>query len=381
MGVFVNCGSRDEKENEQGLAHFIEHAIFKGTAKRKSFHILSRLEDVGGDLNAYTTKEETAIHASFLVEYYERTFDLISDILFNSTFPEKEIEKEKDVVIDEINSTLDTPPEIIYDDFEELLFRPHALGRSILGTPESVAQIKREDILQFMANNYHTDQMVISSVGEISFEKLVALAEHYFGSAPARLRQFKRQPVEVSQSVEQRIKKDYNQAHCILGGSAYDLYHPKKLDLVLFNNIVGGPGMNSRLNLSLRERHGLTYNVESNYSPYLDTGVWCVYFSSDYEDLDLATELVYKELKHISEVALGDIQLRKAKKQLIGQLAISSENNENLMLSIGKSYLSYEYVESLPEIYQKIEKITASDILEVANNVLNSKKLSTLIYY
>ena len=263
-GVILNTGSRDEALQEQGLAHFIEHTIFKGTMKRKSFHILSRLEDVGGELNAYTTKEETAIHASFLAEYYERTMELFSDILINSTFPDQELKREQDVIVGEINSYNDSPSELIFDDFEELIFEGHPIGRNILGTPENVRSFTREDIKRFMNRNYNTDQMVICSVGNITGKRFFHLAERYFSHLPENKRAFLRPRFEGNSAKIKSVEKETFQTHCLIGGLAYDVLHANRIGLVLLNSVLGGQSGNSRLNLALRERNGIAYNLESS---------------------------------------------------------------------------------------------------------------------
>lgn len=380
FGIILNTGSRDEQVEEQGIAHFIEHVIFKGTQKRKAYHILSRIEDVGGELNAYTTKEETAVYATFLNEHYSRSMELISDIIRNSTFPAREIEREKEVIIEEINSYKDSPSELIFDDFDELLFDGHPIARNILGTPDLVKSFKREDILRFIQNNYHTDEMVLSSVGNVPFEQFRKLAEHYFGEIPNNPREHQRIPFNNYTPGFKRTKMDTYQSHCVIGNLAYNAQDEKRMGMVLLNSILGGQSMNSRLNLSLRERNGMAYNVESNYTPYSDTGQFNVYFGTDRENLEKAIRLVKKEFKLIQEKRLGRLQLAKAKKQLMGQIAISSENRDDLMLTLGKSFLLYNKVDSLPEIYKKIEEISDSLLLEIANEVLNEKALSILIY-
>lgn len=379
-GLIINTGSRDENKDEWGIAHFIEHTIFKGTTKRKAFHILSRLENVGGDLNAYTTKEETCVHASFLSQFYDRTLELISDIVFNSTFPEKELTKEKEVVIDEINSYQDSPSEQIYDDFEDQIFRGYPIGRNILGSPELVKSFNKEQISRFIERAYNTDEMVISSVGDISFKKLIRIIEKYFGHIPSNKREFKRLvPLDYTASNIVQVRETY-QSHCVIGNIAYDARDPKRIALGVLTNILGGPGLNSRLNLNLREKHGLAYNVEANYSPYYDTGVFNIYFGCDNSDLNKSISICLKEMQKLQDKKLGILQFRTAKQQLLGQIAISSENNENQMLSIGKSVLFYNRVEPLEKIYKKIQAISSDDILEIANEVFNSSKLSTLIY-
>ncbi len=381
-GLMINTGSRDESPEEAGMAHFIEHAVFKGTKKRKAYHIISRLEDVGGELNAYTTKEETCIHASFLYSEFDRAMELISDIMFHSTFPEREIEKEKEVIIDEINSYLDTPSEQIFDDFEELVYGSSPLARPILGKPEYIRSFTRKDVEQFILANYNTDEMVIAVVSNLPFTKVTKIFEKYFSVIPDNPRKKERISFSPSQyQPEQKtVEQDNNQAHCVIGNIAYDLKDERRLSLHLLNNILGGPGMNSRLNLSLREKNGYTYNVEANYSPYIDSGIFCVYFGTDKQHLNKSIDLAQREFKRMRETELGTLQLSKAKKQLLGQLAIGAENKESLMLSMAKSILVYNKVEDLQEISKKIEAITSRHLLDVANEILHPGKLSSLIF-
>jgi predicted Zn-dependent peptidase len=380
LGILINTGSRDEALDEHGLAHFIEHSVFKGTKKRKAFHILSRIEDVGGELNAYTTKEETTLYSTFLAEFYERTAELIGDILFNSTYPEKELNREKEVVLEEINSYKDSPSELIFDEFEELIYDGHPIARNILGNPQNLVTFNRETILRFIGNNYHTDQMIISSVGKIDFNALIKLAEKYFGQAETRLRKNGRIRFENYVPGIRVVEKDTFQSHCMLGNIAYDVMHPKRITMVLLNNILGGQAMNSRLNMALRERKGMAYNIESGYTAYTDTGLFNVYFGTDHENLEKAIGLVLKEFKLLKEKKLGVLQLSKAQKQLMGQIAISTENREDLMLTIGKSYLLFNKVDTVQTIFKKIEAITPIDLLEAANEVLNESQMSRLVY-
>lgn len=380
FGIILNTGSRDELSEEQGIAHFIEHVIFKGTKKRRAFHVLSRIEDVGGELNAYTTKEETAVYATFLNEHYSRAMELISDIVRNSTFPDKELEREKEVIIEEINSYKDSPSELIFDDFDELMFDGHPIARNILGTPDLVRSFSRTDILRFIQNNYHTNEMVLSSVGNISFERFRYLAEKFFGEMVSSPREHQREPFLNYTPGIKRVDMDTFQTHCVIGNIAYNAQDDKRMGMVLLNSILGGQSMTSRLNLSLRERNGMAYNVESNYNAFTDTGQFNVYFGTDKENLDRAIRLVKKEFRLIRENRLGGLQLNKAKRQLIGQLAISSENRDDLMLTLGKSFLLYNKVDSLPEIYKRIEAITDSQLLEIANEVLLDDAQSILIY-
>jgi predicted Zn-dependent peptidase len=380
FGVLINTGSRDEEEDEQGIAHFIEHVIFKGTTTRRAFHILNRIENVGGELNAYTTKEETAVYSTFLSEYYQRSMELISDILINSTFPAKELEREKEVVIEEINSYKDNPSELIFDEFEEILFDGHPIARNILGTPELLKTFNKNSILKFMDENYHTDQIVLSSVGNISMARFIHLAEKFFGVFPEKIRCKKRSNLYNYQPETRIVKKDTFQAHCIIGNLAPDIFNPKRMAIILLNNILGGPSMNSRLNMVLRERNGMAYNVESSYTGYFDTGEFTVYFGTDKENMDQALRLVNKEFRNLKERPMGILQLSRAKKQIIGQLAISTENREDLMLSLGKSYLFFNRVDSLETIFEKIEKIGSSEICEMANELFDEPQNSILIY-
>jgi predicted Zn-dependent peptidase len=379
-GLIINTGSRDETVPEHGIAHFIEHMLFKGTKKRKAYHILSRLEDVGGELNAYTTKEETAIHASFLKEDFERAIELISDIAFNSVFPEKEIEKEKDVVIEEINSYLDNPSELIFDDFEELIFSDQPIGRNILGTPESVKSFSKKKINDFISRNYNTQQMVFCSVGNISDEKILKLFKTYFADIVTE-KSVRRNEVSWLYKPVSMIKQmDTYQNHCIMGNLAYNLKDKRRMGMFLLNNILGGQGLNSRLNLSLREKNGFAYNVESSYSPYCDTGIFSIYFGTDSQYLNKSISIAMTELKRLRTTKLGTIQLSKAKNQIKGYLARGYENHESLMLSLGKSLLVFNKIDSIEDLCNKIDAVTASELIETANVVFESSKMSTLIY-
>lgn len=379
-GLIINTGSRDETDIEHGIAHFIEHVLFKGTKKRKAYHILSRLEDVGGELNAYTTKEETAIHASFLKEDYERAIELISDITFNSVFPEKEIEKEKDVVIEEINSYLDNPAELIFDDFEELIFFNQPIGRNILGTPESVKSFSQKKISDFISNNYNTHQMVFCSVGNISDEKILKLFKTNFDDIVTGNREARSITTWIYKPNSVIKKKDTFQNHCIIGNLAYDLKDKRRMGMFLLNNILGGQGLNSRLNLSLREKNGLAYNVESSYNPYWDTGIFSIYFGTDSQYLNKSISIAMSELKKLRTTKLGTIQLSKAKNQIKGYLARGYENHESLMLSLGKSLLVFHKIDTIEDICKKIDNVTASELIETANQIFEPSLLSTLIY-
>jgi predicted Zn-dependent peptidase len=380
LAVMVNTGTRDEEAGEAGLAHFIEHMIFKGTNKRKLHHVLGYLENIGADLNAYTTKEETCIHASFTGKYYQRAFDLFSDILTNSTFPEKEIEKEKDVVIDEINGYKDSPSELIFDEFEEMLFKGHPLGRSILATPSIVKKINRKKVISFISKHYNTDQTVISSVGNIKFSKLIKLAETYFGVIPTNPRQVERTPFNGYEKRELIVRKAGFQTHCIMGSPAFSYADPRRTTLALLTNMLGGPAMNSRLSMALRERSGISYNIESAYTPYSDTGSFMIYLGIDNGSLDKALMLVNRELSKFRNKSLGTMQLHVAKQQFAGQLAISFESNLNDALSMAKSVLVYNTVDTAPMLIAKILSVTAVDLMESANEILSPDRMSSLIY-
>lgn len=380
-GLMINAGSRDEKESEQGLAHFIEHSLFKGTTNRKAYHVLSRLDKVGGELNAYTSKEETVIYASFVSEHFERAVELIADVAFHSTYPEKELAKERDVIIDEINSYLDSPSEQIFDDFEEMIFGNHPIGRNILGTVETVKSLQQDDILRFVNSRYRTDEMVLASVGNIPFKKVKKFADRHLSEFRNSGAEFSREPFQNYQPQHREIDRSTHQAHYILGAPAYSFIHPYKRGLVLLNNYLGGPGMNSRLNLNIREKHGIAYNIESNYQPYTDTGVFSIYLGTDSSALPRSKRLLKSELKKLREKKLGTAQLHQAKQQLIGHIALAQESGATLMLALGKSALLYDHVDTTEEVFQQIEAITASNILEIANDLFDEKMLSSLTYF
>ncbi|MCH8554821.1 MAG: insulinase family protein [Schleiferiaceae bacterium] len=379
-GLIINTGARDENESEEGLAHFIEHTLFKGTKKRKAYHILSRLDDVGGDLNAYTSKEETIVYASFLSEYYERAVELIFDIAFHSTYPQKEINKEKDVVLEEISSYLDAPSELIFDDFEQLIFNGHPIGRQILGTPASVASFTREHVLDFVSRTYNPEQMVFASVGNMTTPKFEAMLMRLGQELPQNPRHFERQILNGYSAKEQTLAKETYQSHAIIGNRAFDMKNRNARGLILLNNLLGGPGMNSRLNLNIREKYGFAYQIESFYTPYTDTGIFGVYIGTDKGTLQKSLQLIEKELKVLRDKKLGTLQLSKAKKQLLGQIALSQESNGSLMLSLGKSWLHFDKVDTLEEVQRKVMAITAEEIQDIANEVFDPNNLSRLIY-
>jgi len=379
-GLIINVGSSNENENQHGLAHYLEHAMFKGTAKRRSFHILNRLENVGGDINAFTTKEDTCIYTAFLKEHYSRSFELLSDIVFNSTFPEKEIEKEKEVIIDEINSYKDNPSELIFDDFEELIFKNQALGRNILGQVEKIRKYKRSDLIRFRDENYTTDQIVIFSLGNISFKRIVNMAEKHFGHIlESSTNKTVKQDI-VYQPQKLILNKKFHQLHAIIGTTAYNVWDKRRTSLSFLNNLLGGSSMNSRLSMALRERNGFVYDIESNYTSYTNTGVFNIYFGTEKEKFDKSIELIYKEFSKLKEKKLGVLQLSRAKQQLLGQIAIGMDNKESVAYNLGRSYLLFSKVDSLQDISKKIETITANEIMDISNEILDESKLSLLVY-
>lgn len=379
-GFAIDAGTRDEAESEQGMAHFVEHLIFKGTQKRKAWHILNRMENVGGDLNAYTNKEETVVYAAFLTEHLERALELLGDIVFHSTFPQHEIEKETEVIIDEIQSYEDTPSELIFDDFEDMIFRNHPLGRNILGKPDLLRSFRTEDVLSFTQRYYQPQNMVFFVQGQYDFKKIIRLAEKYLSDIPSVETNNKRTPPPLYVPEHLVVSKDTHQAHVMIGSRGYNAYDDKRTALYLLNNILGGPGMNSRLNVSLRERRGLVYNVESNLTSYTDTGAFCIYFGTDVEDMDTCLKLTYKELKRLRDIKMTSSQLAAAKKQLIGQIGVASDNFENNALSMGKTFLHYRKYDSSELLFKRIEVLTAEQLLEVANEMFAEEYLSTLIY-
>lgn len=379
-GFAIDAGTRDETENEQGMAHFVEHLIFKGTRKRKAWHILNRMERVGGDLNAFTNKEDTTIYCAFLAEHFARAAELLTDIVFHSSFPSHEIDKEVEVILDEIQSYEDSPSELIYDEFENMLFKGHALGRNILGDPEQLKEFRSENALMWTGRFYHPDNMVFFLRGNVDFQRVVRTLEKLTADVPMCSSRLARSPLPPYEPQSIATHRDTHQAHVMIGCRSYDSHNTKRTALYLLNNILGGPGMNSRLNVSLRERRGLVYNVESNLSSYTDTGVFSIYFGAAPDDVDTCLRLVHKELKRLRDCRLTDAQLSAAKKQIIGQIAVASDNFENLALDMGKTFLHYDKYESQEEVFARIEAVTSSEVLEVANEIFAEEKLSMLMY-
>lgn len=382
IGYVLDIGSRDEAPHQQGLAHFWEHMAFKGTRRRRAYHILNRLEAVGGELNAYTTKEKICFYASVLNDYYLQAVDLLTDITFDSVFPEKQIEREKGVILEEIAMYKDSPEEAIQDDFDTLVFGNHPLGYNILGTEESVRSFSRRDFREFIDTHLSTDRIVIASVGGLPFEKVLSKVERLVaGISPRRLPQRRLPFTEQLYSPRQEDKSlPISQAHCAMGRPAYSMHHPHRLPFFLLNNILGGPAMSSRLNMLLRERYGYVYGVEASYTPMSDTGLWGIFFAIDAKHLFKAEKLIVQEMQRLCEQPLGMRQLKQAKNQLKGQLAMAEENNLNLMLMMGKTILDYGHIDPLPNLFEEIDAITAEQLQAVAQEVFRLESLSILRY-
>jgi predicted Zn-dependent peptidase len=381
-GVAINAGTRDEEAGEFGLAHFVEHLLFKGTEKRKAWHILNRMENVGGELNAYTTKEDTFVYSIFMEEHLRRAVGLLADIVFHSRFPEQEVKKEIEVILDEINTYKDSPSELIFDEFENLLFEGHALGHNTLGDETSLAGFTSASGLSFTRRFYVPSNMVFFSMGRVKPARLLRLVEEYCCETPLLPLERSRLAPLPMPAQHKRLQKDTHQTHVMIGGRSYSMYagDRKRIPLFLLNNLLGGPGMNSRLNVSLREKHGFVYNVESGLSAYTDTGLASIYFGTDPKYTEKAIRLVHKELKRLCENKLSTSQLSAICKQAGGQLGVSRDNRESVFLNLGKQFLHHNTCESLTDIQRKIEQVSPSDLLEVANEVFAPDQLSSLIY-
>ncbi len=378
--IVINSGSRDEEKGKDGLAHFIEHLLFKGTSRRSTYQLLNRLEVVGGDINAYTTKEQTCVHASFLNQHLERAIDLFTDILFHSTFPVKEMKKEKEVILDEIDSYLDLPEEAIQDDFEALLFKKHSLGNNILGTAETVNKLTSTDIHQYIKNNYKTDEIILGVYGGSDFNKIITIAEKYLGGIKKNnSKKIRQKPLAYKPSLIQ-VFKPIVQSHAMIGNRCYSTHHKNKVAMLLLNNFLGGPGMSSKLNLEIREKHGICYSIESNYIPFSDTGTFSIYMGTDKDKMDKCQSLVNKELKKLRENKLGSTSLQQAKQKFIGQISLAEESRLSVLLAISKNILEEGKSDSLELIYKEINAITSSQILEVCNEIFDPKKLSYLTF-
>ena len=425
-GYQINAGTRNEEPGEEGLAHFCEHVTFKGTERRKAWHILNCLESVGGDLNAYTNKEGTVYYSAILKEHIARAVDLLTDIVFHSVYPQAEIDKEVEVICDEIESYNDSPAELIYDEFENIIFKGSPLGHNILGTAEQVRSFKTEDALRFTRKLYRPDNAIFFAYGDIDFKKLVKLirkaladddsgkvAENAANSVGKLAEEKLPQISQITQisgdensitteksvssvksvgpenypSVGKEIagqtivmQKNTHQAHVMIGTRAYDVNDSRRMPLYLLNNMLGGPGMNAKLNLALREHNGLVYTVESTMVAYGDTGIWSIYFGCDEHDVKRCLRLVRKELDKFMLKPLSEAQLKAAKKQIKGQVGVACDNRENFALDFGKSFLHYGWEKNVDRLYEQVDEITAEQIQAVAQELFDKDRLTTLIF-
>jgi predicted Zn-dependent peptidase len=405
-GYQIAAGTRNESSGEEGIAHFCEHMTFKGTERRNAIQIINALEGVGGELNAFTNKEDTVFYAAISKEHFSQAVDILTDIVFHSQYPQHEIEKEVEVICDEIESYNDSPAELIYDDFENIIFEGHPLGHNILGKAEQLRTYTTEDALRFVRRNYRTNNAIFFAYGDVDFAKICKSVECRTDSVECRV-----ENVEFATAAEiscgavarsssagllpegRKNSKLYtlnsqlivrqlstHQSHVMLGTRAYDIHHPMRIPLYLLNNILGGPGMNARLNISLRERNGLVYTVESTMVSYSDTGIWCIYFGCDSHDIKRCLKLVRRELDKMMQKPLSASLLRNAKRQLKGQIAIACDNREQFALDFGKSFLHYGWEKDITHLYESIDKVTAEDIQKVANELFATNMLTTLIY-
>lgn len=379
-GFILNIGSRDETKEQEGLTHFWEHMAFKGTKKRKTFHILNRLESLGGELNAYTTKEKVCFYASILKEHYNKAAELLFDITFNSTFPQKQIENERQVILEEMAMYRDSPDDSIMDELDELVFEHHALGRNILGNEETVGGFSQEDFFDFISTRLDTYQIVFSIVGNISFEKALKVIEGPLNEIQAKRSLYVRNGFHDYTPKRKVVSREVTQSLCAIGKPAYSLHDPKRFKLHLLNNILGGPSMNSRLNLSLRENHGYVYSIESSYQAFSDTGFFGIFFGTEEKTLKKAQLLVMKEMEKLRTKKLGIVQLQMSKDQTIGQMAMAEENYAALMLVYGKSLIDHGKIEPLDSIFDRIRSTTAEDLQEIAQEIFNPDELSFLTY-
>ena len=395
-GYQINAGTRNEEPGEEGLAHFCEHVTFKGTERRKAWHILNSLESVGGDLNAYTNKEGTVYYSAILKEHIARAVDLLTDIVFHSVYPQTEIDKEVEVICDEIESYNDSPAELIYDEFENIIFKGSPLGHNILGTAEQVRSFKTEDALRFTRKLYRPDNAIFFAYGDIDFKKLVRLLKKSFLSEERRVKSEKFNSPEAQaqfniqhstfntqHSFEGQtivMQKNTHQAHVMIGTCAYDVNDDRRMPLYLLNNMLGGPGMNAKLNLALREHNGLVYTVESTMVAYGNTGVWSIYFGCDEHDVKRCLRLVRKELDKFMLKPLSEAQLKAAKKQIKGQIGVACDNRENFALDFGKSFLHYGWEKNVDRLYEQVDEITAEQIQTVAQELFDKDRLTTLIF-
>jgi predicted Zn-dependent peptidase len=376
----LDMGSRDEKPHQQGLAHFWEHMAFKGTQKRSSLQIINRLEIVGGELNAYTTKEKICFHASVLTPHYERALELLSDITFRSIFPEKQVERERGVILEEMAMYYDSPEDAIQDDFDDILFANHQLGKNTLGNQESVSNFTRQDLLDFISENLDTERVIFSSIGNIPFKKVVHFAEKFFKDIPAKSSNLIRVAPLGYIPQNQSVSRSISQAHVTIGRPAYCLSDSRRLPFFMLVNLLGGFGMNSRLNLAVRERNGLVYSIDAGYTPFIDTGYWSVSYATEEKRLKKVNSLILNELKKLREVQLTKTQLQNTKAQLIGQMAMSEEGNMSFMLMMAKSLLDINRIDSLEDLFAQIKIVTTIQLQDLANEMFREEDLSYLTF-
>lgn len=379
-GFMLDIGSRDETTSNQGIAHFWEHMAFKGTKRRKAYHILNRIDSVGGELNAYTTKEKITFYASVLDAHFEKAFELLTDITFDSIFPEKQIERERNVILEEMAMYYDAPDDAIQDEFDTIVYGEHPLGMNILGTPDSVKSFTRDDFREFIKQNLNTERIVFCSVGNLPFKKVRRLADKYLSDIPKLTAHVSRKTFSTYTPKVSEVKRSLTQSHCAIGRNAYSLSDDKRIPFFMLANLLGGPGMNSRLNLALREKYGFVYSVDASYHAYTDTGLFAIFFGTEPRQLKRSIQLVKKELKHLREKTLGIGQLHTAKEQIMGQLAMAEENNTSLMLMMGKSLLDMDRIDSLEEVFEKIRQTSASELRDIANETFQEDQLSLLTY-
>lgn len=378
--LVVNAGSRDEEAGKYGVAHFIEHLLFKQTERRSTQQILNHLEVVGGDLNAYTTKEYTCIHASILKPHLHKALDLFEDIIFHSTFPADEMEKEKGVIVDEMASYRDNPEESIIDDYEDLIYKHSGLGHNILGVEQDLLSFTGEDVQRFLHQNYHTHEIVIGIAGDYELKKVERMLRRYFEPVKENKPIRHRQEASVNLSDHIELKKPIHQVHYMLGAPAYSIHDDRKTGLLLLNNMLGGFGMTSILNLVIREKYGIAYNIESNYALFTDTGLFTIYLGTDEEKVKRAKKIVFRELDKLKSKGVSENQLRLAKNKFKGQIALAEENRMSMIIAEAKNVMDHDRVISLNEVFEKIDAVSTGDLLSIAQDVFDEKKLTSLTF-
>ena len=379
-GIILDVGSRDEAPHEYGIAHFWEHMAFKGTSKRKAFHIINSLDSVGGELNAYTTKEKICFYASVLDNFAEKAIELLTDITFNSNFPEKQIERERQVILEEMAMYEDNPEDAIQDDFDDQVFRSHELGHNILGFADTVRSLQRNDFNEFIARNIDTSKIVVSFVGNLSEKKIKKLAEKYLGNLKIAETKRARNGFETYEPTQIKQKRKDIQAHYALGRPTYAIGDERRIPFSMLANLIGGPSMNTRLNLALREKLGYVYAVDASYQAYTDTGLFAIFFGTEQKNLKRSINVVNRELEKLRNQRLGTVQLKSLKEQMMGQLAMAEENNAGQMLMMGKSLLDLGKIQSLDDIFAELNSVNSGQLLEVANEMFIPDALSSLTF-